>query len=383
MNDNYQNPYIEEEDDEEDEGIGIDWKALVSKFLVNRKFIFGVTFVFGLLGCLSALTSRRTFTVQVMLAPEVQGTSRAGTSLRSLTSLLGVGNLSFNTSSDALNITLFPEICSSTPFLTQLFDIEVMPMPAKKEDEDEEQADPLPKSTPETLYDFITEKNKPKSAFQQWKENLFGKKEEVVDTLISQSFFTKKQTGVIKYLQKSINANVDSKTGVTTITVTMTDPRVAQMVADTVCARLQKHVENYRIKKNYQDYIYYKKLAAEAEQTMIKAQAAYASSVDYDRSVILQSVNSEKQRLQQEAQLAQEIYSQMKQQEVLAEAKIQEAKPVFAVIQPAVQPLRPSNSRKKVVLAYMILGFCLSAGWSMFVKDKIREIRGLAKELQA
>ena len=374
MNKNYQDPFLDEDEDANDE-IGIDWNALIKKFLKHRRYILGVTFVFGVLGCIVALTSKRTYTVQVMLAPEVTGTSRAGTSLKSLTSLLGVGNLSFNTSSDALNITLFPEICSSTPFLSQLFNIPVTP---KKPVEDEE-ADTLVHRL--TLYDYLSGKYKAKSAFQKWKEDLFtdSVQEPEVDTICN-SYFTKKQAAVLKALQKSIIADVDSKTGVTSITVKMADPKVAQMLADTVCERLQQYVVEYRIKKTYQDYIYYKKLTEEAEKTMIRAQAEYAASVDYDRSVILQSVNSEKQRLQQEAQLAQEIYSQMKQQEVMAEAKIQEAKPVFAVLQPAVEPLKPSNSRKKVVLAFMFVGFCLSSAWKVVIKENIQKLRTLAKE---
>lgn len=376
MNKNYQDPFLEEEEDDDNE-IGIDWSALVKKFLQHRRYIMGVTFVFGILGCVVALTSKRTYTVQVMLAPEVTGTSRAGTSLKSLTSLLGVGNLSFNTSNDALNITLFPEICGSTPFLSQLFNVTVTP---KTPIEDEETDTLVYKLT---LYDYLSGRYKAKSALQKWKEELFTDsiKEAEVDTICS-SFFTKKQAAVLKALQKSIIADVDSKTGVTSITVKMTDPKIAQMLADTVCERLQQYVVEYRIKKTYQDYVYYKKLTEEAEQTMIKAQAEYAASVDYDRSVILQSVNSEKQRLQQEAQLAQEIYSQMKQQEVLAEAKIQEAKPVFAVLQPAVEPLKPSNSRKKVVLAFMFVGFCLSSAWKMIIKENIQKLRELAKETE-
>ena len=70
----------------------------------------------------------------------------------------------------------------------------------------------------------------------------------------------------------------------------------------------------------------------------------------------------------------------MKQQEVMAEAKIQEAKPVFAVLQPAVEPLKPSNSRKKVVLAFMFVGFCLSSTWKIIVKENIQKLRTLAKE---
>lgn len=364
---------------QDDSEITIDWGALFKKLLKHKIFIASVTAAFGVLGCVVALTSARQYTVNVTLAPEVAGNSRAGTSLKSLTSLLGVGNLSLNTSNDALNITLFPEISSSTAFLSKLFDVQVNPSISNQDAEND--VEPL---QPIRLYDFILGKHKPKSAFAQWKENLLEmfKKEEdaIVEELDSSGrYFNMEQMGVIKTLRASINASVDKKTGVTNLRVVMGDPKVAQEVADTVCQRLQDFVTAYRIQKSSQDYQYYQKLAAEAYQEMTDAQTKYAASVDYDRSVILQSVNSEKQRLQQEAMLAQELYYQMKQQLEMAKAKIQQEKPVFAIIQPAVQPLSPSNSRKKVVLAFAFIGFCLSAGWKLFVQDKLRDIKAFLK----
>ena len=154
---------------------------------------------------------------------------------------------------------------------------------------------------------------------------------------------------------------MDNKSGITTVNVTMSDPLIATQLADTVCRRLQEYVVQYRTQKAGVDYEYYKEMSAESYEKMVKAQAAYAASVDYDRSVILQSVNSEKQRLQQEASLAQQLYSQMKQQEELAKAKVQEMKPVYAIIQPATQPLRPSNSRAKTAIGWGFFGFiCLT-----------------------
>lgn len=363
---------------QEDNEITIDWASLIRKLLKHKKFIASVTIVSGILGCVVALTSARIYTVKVTLAPEVSGTSRAGTSLKSLTSLLGVGNLALNTSNDALNITLFPEISSSTSFLAGLFDVKVNPYVSPKDQE--EGTKPAEQVR---LYDFVLGKHKPKSAFALWKENLFkkdGEEGQVNEVDSSGSYFNKEQTRVIKALRRIIFTDVDKKTGVTNVRVTMNDPKVAQELADTVCQRLQNFVSNYRIQKVYQDYLYYKKMSDEAKLAMVNAQNAYAASVDYDRSVILQSVNSEKQRLQQEAMLAQEIYVQMKQQEEMAKAKIQQERPVFAVIQPAVQPLSPSNSRKKVVLAFTFIGFCLSAGWKLFGQDKYRELRTLLKD---
>jgi uncharacterized protein involved in exopolysaccharide biosynthesis len=372
MNTNNQNPI------QEDNEIDIDWGALFKKLLKHKKYIASVTILSGILGCVVALTSARTYTVNVIMAPEVSGNSRAASSLSSITSLLGVGNLAMGSNNDALNITLFPEICSSTSFLSKLFDVKVTPYTSPKDIQSG-----VKPAEPISLYDFMLGKHKPKSAFALWKEELFKKDKEeelMEDTIMTGSYFNKEQTRVIMALQKSIQANVDKKTGVTSLQIVMSDPKVAQEIADTVCKRLQETVTDYRIKKSEQDYQYYKKLANEAQLAMIEAQAKYAASVDYDRSVILQSVNSEKQRLQQEVTLTQEIYMQMKQGEEMAKARIQEEKPVFVVIQPAVLPLKPSNSRKNVVLAFTFIGFCLSAGWKLFGQEKYKEIKMLMKQ---
>ena len=130
---------------------------------------------------------------------------------------------------------------------------------------------------------------------------------------------------------------------------------------------------DYRTRKAKADYAYYVLLADEAKENLMKAQAAYAASVDYDRSVILQSANSEKDRLRGEMTLANQIYSQMSQQRELARAKIQEEKPAYAVVQPAVLPQRPVNSRMKRVLIWGFLGLLISLGWYGFGEDYMKK----------
>ena len=56
-------------------------------------------------------------------------------------------------------------------------------------------------------------------------------------------------------------------------------------------------------------------------------------------------------------------------------AKVQELRPVFAVIQPAQMPQYPADSRKKVVLAFMFFGFVLATAWKVFMKDAIAGFR--------
>lgn len=371
----YEDPEFEylEEDDEP-----IDWAGMFVKIWNGKKFIIICTIIFSVLGVAVALGMKKKYTASVTLAPEV-GTSGSGgaSSLKSIASMFGMGGmLSGGSSADALNITLFPEMASSTPFITDLFDLKVKPYVSKKD---------LEKGVPEmpetTLYRWILKKDAPKGFIAKIKESIFGAVEEEETTVVNPRQLTKEQDKAVRLLKKAISADVDKKTGITSVSVTIDDPVMAAQIADTVCQRLQDKIFKYRTQKSAADLEYYTKLSAEAKEKMIKAQAAYAISVDFDRSVILQSVSSEKERLQQEAMLAEQIYQQMEQQKELAKAKYQESKPVFAIVEPASVPLKPSStSRLVIVIMFMFLGGAGSVAWKLFVEDFAKDFMTSIKE---
>ena len=361
----------------------IDWTELVAKLLKHKKYIIIVTLIFAVLGVGFALTKKHQYTVTVTLAPEIDSKS-GSSSLKGIASMLGLSGLSSSSSGvDAVNFTMFPEICSSTPFLTGLFDVPVTTHLTKKDIKRGKKA----KTT--TLFKYITKEDEPKKGLFVWLADVLGaeKPEKEDNSKVDISNLTRMQSQVVRILERLVTANVDTKTGITTLTITMDDPKIATTLADTVCQRLQDYVSDYRTQKAKKDLLYYSDLAHRAHQNLVKAQAAYAQSVDFDHSVILQSVNSEKQRLQAEANLAQQVYEQMEQQKVAAKAKYQEMKPVFAVIQPATMPQRPSGtSRKTIVLGFMFLGFVISAGWKLYAKDfvdkTIKDIKEKKKNLE-
>lgn len=375
MSENYKDPEIRpyEDDEYEDDEMVIDWMGIVVKLLKGWKTILLVSVIFGVLGIAVALLQQRKYNVKITLAPEAQqgGTS----SLGSITAMLGLGNASVGTTADALNITLFPEICKSTPFLTELFPVTLTPYVSPKE------AKAGVVAAPVTVYDHITGADKPKKGLAAWLKNLLSKEEEEEgDITVNPAQLTQKQAEAVKSLSKSISADVDKKTGIATVSVILDDKLMATQLADTVCRRLQEYVIVYRTQKATEDYNYYVKLADEALQNQIKAQAAYAASVDHERNIILQSVNNRRERLRQEAELATQIYSQMAQQRELARAKIQEEKPVFAVVQPATMPQYAMNSRTKVVLIWGFIGFLLSCIWVGFGKDFLDNMRSSVKQ---
>ena len=93
----------------------------------------------------------------------------------------------------------------------------------------------------------------------------------------------------------------------------------------------------------------------------------------------MQSVRAEQERLQNDMSLAYQVYSQVANQLQVARAKVQEEKPVFAVVEPVVVPLKPSGISKKVyVLVFIFLSVCIVMFWKLFGEeflDKIKEIR--------
>lgn len=363
------NPQYQESDELE-----IDWMGILTRLLKSWKKIVLWGFIFGVLGIVSALKMERKWGVTMTLAPELQ--SRSSGSLGSIANMLGMGNMSLSPSTDAMNITLFPEITKSTPFLVDLLDVPLTSYVSEKQLEEGVQ----PIHT--TVYKHFTGEDKPKKGLSKWMYERQLKKhpEKPYNGVEDPTELTRKEAAVVKALRTNINSEVDKKTGVTTINVVMDDRLMVKQLADTVCSRLQQYVSKYRTQKAQADYEYYVLLAEEARQELVRAQAAYAAAVDYDRSVILQGARSETERLQSEASLASQIYSQMAQQRELARAKIQEEKPVYAVVQPAVLPQTPMNSRAKRVLIWGFMGGFLAVAWYGFGEEFLKKFRKEVEE---
>lgn len=339
----------------------IDWQGIVMKLWSGKKFIITVTGVFVALGLVAALTMTKVYTSKVTLVPELGKTSSS--SLGSITSMLGLGGAISGTSSDAYNVTVYPEVVASTPFMTKLFDIHVS--------DPEEGIDT-------TLIGYLTrEKFSLTGMIIKPILSIFSTDSVEMPQKVDVFRLTRKQAAVVDVLNKSIVAEVDKKSGETTINVTMDNPVVAAIVADTVCRNLKEFITEYRTKKAREDLDNYQKIADESYQAYQKASRAYAYYQDHNRGLILNAAISEGAKLQNEVNIASQVYSQMKLQAEAARGKVIDEKPVFAVIQPASVPLQSDNSRKKILLIWTFLGFALSCGWVVFQDRVLEEIKKL------
>lgn len=358
---NMQQGYSEVEEQE------IDLMELARKLWNARKLLIKVACYAAVFGVVIALTTPKVYTVKVVLAPELGGKS-SSSSLASAASMLGLGNLTMGSDADALRVTLYPEVVSSLPFMVDLMDTPVQTKKGQKEELPMEPLDEVLRNSKKSLVGTVVSfPFKVLGTVISW---FMADEEEDAIVEVNPFQLTKKQAKIVKALRKQILTTVDKKTGVTSVAVTMQDPVTAAMVADTVILKLRQHITKYRTSKAQEDYEYWEQLYAQRQQEYYDAQQRYARYVDANKNVILQSVLTERERLQSEMNLAYQIYSNVATQMQMARAKVQEAKPVFAVVEPASVPLKSSGtSRKMIVLQWIFFAVFATAAWVLFGKD--------------
>ena len=355
-----------------DEEIEIDLMDILHKIIGIRKSIYKAA-GFGLvIGIIIAISIPKQYTVEVTLSPEMGG-AKGGELSGLAASFLGSGSV-MSDGTDALNASLSADIVSSTPFLLELSTMKI----------------PTSKTAGISLNTYLDEESSPwwsyvigvpgmviggvKSLFTEEKEKSItsGNKNQGIIEL------SDKESQKIKTLKNMIVASVDKKTAMTTVAVTFQNPKVAAVVADSVVKKLQGYIIDYRTTKAKEDCVYLEKLFKERQQEYYTAQQKYASYLDSHDNIILQSVRAEQERLQNDMSLAYQVYSQVASQLQVARAKVQEEKPVFAVVEPAVVPLKPSGTSNKIyVLVFVFLSVCIVISWHLFGKDFLNKFKGI------
>lgn len=361
----------------ESDEIEIDLVDIFRKIIAIRRKLYKAIGVGFIIGMIVAVSIPKQYTVKVTLSPEM-GSSKGGNGLAGLAASFLGSSATTGEVSDALNASLSSDIVSSTPFLLELLDMKVALSDER---------------TDITLMDYLDRQSSP------WWNYVIGLPGMVIGGVKSlfnsddnDNSLNKVKSGTIELtkeegikvnvLKKNISASVDKKTAITSVSVTLQDPKVTAVVADSVVHKLQECIVGYRISKAEEDCIYLEKLYKERQQEYYVAQKKYADYVDTHDNLILQSVRAEQERLQNDMNLAYQVYSQVANQLQVARAKVQEEKPVFAVIEPAVVPQHTSSIGLRIyVLLFIFLSVCYTISWNLLGK-KIRYILKGSKENQ-
>ena len=329
-----------------------DIKTLWETLMKKRNMIIRNCLIGGVLAVVIGYSIPKEYNSDVVLAAELQESGGLGGSAASLASLAGI---SLGSSGDALGPNLYPNVVSSNKFIVDLLACEV----ENKEG-----------NFKGTFRKYLEEETRMPwwSAGIAWVKGLLkgddgaqGKKQ------IDPYYLNADEDALVTAVRAMVVCSVDDEYGTIKIRARSQDPVVSRMLVDAATELLQDFITLYRTNKARVDLKYYQGLEEDALKAYRQAQHDYAVFNDSHRDISLQSYINERESLQNDLQLAFNAYSQMKQQVIMAVAKVQENTPAFTVIEAASVPLLPDSPRKKIILIGMLfVTFMASVGWVYF-----------------
>ncbi len=367
MNDEQKLPESIDNPQAEDNEKEIDIVEILSKLWAKRITIAKWGGIAAVIGLVVAFSIPKEYSTTIKLASE--GTKGAsGGSISALAAMAGI--TSGLTSGDAVAPQLYPDVVKSTKFNVGLLDV---PVTVSKDDSVYTVAQYLSEHTRSPWWSAIL--SLPGKAIGGVMSLFRDKPEETAEGETDPFNLTSGEAAVVGALKGRITCDYNIKTMVNTITVTMQDPLVSALLADTVAAHLKEFITDYRTSKAREDLKYAEGLNSEARENYYKAQQRYADYLDRNYGLSLHSAQIERDRLANEAQLAFNLFNQTSQQVQIAKAKVQENTPVYAIIQAATVPKNPSKPSKVMILAAFIFLGVAAASAKVIFADRVTEIR--------
>lgn len=346
----------------------VDIMEIVAKLWKNRKMIIKWCLIGAVIGLVAGFSIPKTYRVSTTLAPEMQ--QRVGSGVSSIASMMGV---SLDNSMDAIDYEMYPDVIASTPFLFKLLDLEVKTKDGQIDT---------------TLQNYILKHQKhpwwshvigaPFKALN-WAVSLVKPEEDGEasgDAELDVANLPKEERIAIKYLSEKIVVAVDKKTGKTNLSLEMQDPLVTYTVLTAVVDNLKDYMSEYRTSKSRQDVENLSAICEQRKQEYYAAQRVYAQYTDSNKNIVQNKSKAEGQRLQQEMNLAYQVYSQVATQLEGARIKVQQDKPVFAILKPAAVPMKKSApSKPKLLIGFAFFAGCCAAAWILFGKDLWKQFK--------
>lgn len=350
----------------------LDIMDLVARLWNKRYLIIKWCVLGALMGLVVGFSIPKTYKASVTLAPETQ--QKVGSGVSSIASMMGVN---LNTSVDAISVEMFPDVVHSTPFIVDLFDL-----PVTFERKDSVMTLPLV----EYMKNY---QKKPwwnaiiKAPFKvlAWGINLvFPQEVKDSEGELNPINLPKKEREVVEFFAENIQVVVDKKNSKTSMAILLQDPLVASTVMDAITENLKIYMSDYRTSKIRQDIDNLQIICEQRREDYYNAQHAYARYVDSNKNVNLQSAQVEKERLQQEMNLAYQVYSQVATQLEASRIQAEQAKPVFVIINPVTVPIKKAApSKAKLLIIYTFFAGCIAAAWVLFGEDYWRQFKAYIK----
>ena len=319
----------------------ISFVKIVKKY--KKIFCIALSIVF-IISAVYIYSVPRYYTTETSLAPEEESNSFSGGQLNSIASSFGIDLNNMN-STDAITPLLYPSLMDDDKFVVDLFKIKIRT---------------IDNTIVTDYYSYLT-KYKKSSWISKCLKGItsflksFYTTNKAYDAAKTPYCLSKKDAEIVTEIKKDIRISVDKATGVITVFATAQDPLICQILADSVTQNLKTFIINYRTAKAKEDVEHYKRLMDESLDIYRKARNQYAYYADANNDVMLESVKSKLEELENDMQLKYNQYTSYNTQYQIAVAKLREKTPVFTKLQGASVPQKPAGPKRILTIIGALL----------------------------
>jgi uncharacterized protein involved in exopolysaccharide biosynthesis len=359
----------------------IDLIAIIKTVWDKRKFLIRTVIIFMVLGLIIALFSPKEFIASSTMVPQLSNKQSRLGGLSSLAAMAGF-NIDLNMESSELSPYIYPQIVQSVPFQLELmnsqFNIKGVDHPVSLYDYYMDYAKPdvfsITKKYTIGLPGLIIKALKQKSSETEFTNSN--------DSLMHSTIaLTENQEYIRKFLSEWVTLETNDKEGYVTLKAVSHDQKLAAQIAFKAQMLLQKYITEFKIKKATAQLEFISGRYEEKKSNYEKAQANLAKFNDRNKNITSSVARVELDRLENEYQLAFEVYSQLAQQFEQAQIKVKEDTPVFSIIKPVIVPIEKSKPNRPLILIFWtFFGFVISIVW-IFGKQYYQVIKTRLSEV--
>lgn len=340
----------------------IDLSKIAKTLWQKRRTFFKVWIVTFVLSCIWILPQPRYYSSEVKLAPEMSGDPSLG-GLSNFASSFGF-DLGGASGQDAIYPELYPELFGSPEFIVGLYDIHVT---TKEGDISTDYFTYIKQHQKKNLLTLPF-----RTAIKSIK-SLFDKEDNTPRIAGSRGvnpfLMNRKDYELMLKIMNNIKCSVDKKNFVISINVKDQDALVSAIMADSVKKHLQDFIIQYRTSKAIEDVAHYQHMRDSAEIEYNLSMERYSRFCDMHRNIILQTYQSQRDKLESDLALKQNSLSVMETQLQNSKLKLQEKTPAFTTLKSAIVPVKPAGPKRVVFVLGMLIFVTIVAGLWMVRND--------------
>ena len=334
----------------------IDFVNFIYLIISNKKNIIKYVIIFIIIGTIIALFSPNQYTSYSTMI--VQNSNNSTSNIGGLAALAGI-NIGYN-NGELLGPSTYPKILNNIDFQKELINKKI---------------DFNSSKIPISIFDYYSNsKKKPSNIIDNITKYTVGLPSLIFNSLITNKIknraqnissshlkqFSNDEKKIITNLYKNISFNINDRTGLITLSVTMSEPIFATELVIHIQDLLQKYLTNFKLQKVRNNLNFVETNYKEAKSKFEFKQQELARFRDENKNVTSSLYKTTEEIILSEYNLLLSIYNELSKQREQAKIAVTENTPILTIIQPAVVPIeKTSPNRMKIVVIFGFIGLIL------------------------